>query len=416
MKYSPRNDRCPCVCGGRVLIGLIVLASGVFAAAVLGADSPILVCSPTKLHVDTLPAERTPVGEPDDYKPSIALLPSGEMLMTAFHATHLPDGGYREDVLLFRSSDQGRRWSEGEVLKLLGREPYLTVLRDGTVLITGHLLDRDVRNLEKRVRGYIHRSVDGGKTWETTQVGPEGFPPERWTHSSRNILELPDGTLLAGADADGVSDGSKLASSQGFSGPFYMWRSRDHGKTWDKSQLSEPIGFKSHWGFFGGEAYLWRARSGGIIAFVRADSKDIPIVGRPIKPRDDNDDHIILYYSGDQGRTFRRLRDLGDYGELYPSVLRLRDGRLLLTFTNRNIDNRPLGVCAVLGKETRDGFIFDLTRDRLILDSKTPDNKPTGGGFGPTLQLRDGTLITAYSYREADNQTHIEVLRWRTPK
>jgi hypothetical protein len=38
-----------------------------------------------------------------------------------------------------------------------------------------------------------------------------------------------------------------------------------------------------------------------------------------------------------------------------------------------------------------------------------------GGGFGNTLQLKDGGLISCCTYRGADNQTHLEVVRWRLP-
>lgn len=38
-----------------------------------------------------------------------------------------------------------------------------------------------------------------------------------------------------------------------------------------------------------------------------------------------------------------------------------------------------------------------------------------GGGFGPTVQLEDGTLVTSYSYRDGDDRTRLEVVRWRLP-
>ena len=38
-----------------------------------------------------------------------------------------------EQTLLFRSKDGGRTWSKPEKLGLLGREPYLSVLEDGTL-------------------------------------------------------------------------------------------------------------------------------------------------------------------------------------------------------------------------------------------------------------------------------------------
>lgn len=96
------------------------------------------------------------------------------------------------------------------------------------------------------------------------------------------------------------------------------------------------------------------------------------------------------------------------------SLLRLRDQRLLLTFTVRDL-HPPLGVRALLGTETDDGFEFDFAHDRLMLDTRTLIGKYQGGGFGPTVQLDDGTLVTSYSYRGDDDKTHLEVIRWKAP-
>ena len=76
----------------------------------------------------------------------------------------------------------------------------------------------------------------------------------------------------------------------------------------------------------------------------------------------------------------------------------------------------PLGVRALFGEETPEGFTFDFARDRLMLDAATPVGKSQGGGFGPTVQLDDGTLVTSYSYRGDDDQTHLEVVRWHAPE
>jgi len=124
---------------------------------------------------------------------------------------------------------------------------------------------------------------------------------------------------------------------------------------------------------------------------------------------------MILYSSDDFGRTWRFVRDMGRYGEMFPAVFRLRDGRMLLTFTVRAL-SPPLGVRGVLGTEDKDGFHFDFQHDRVMLDTKTPAGLSSGGGFGPTVQLNDGTLVTACSYRGKDNMTHLEVIRWRLPR
>lgn len=384
-----------------LLLGCLLLRPATNAGQAPASD-PIVVVNQKALAVDKIACERISLGEADDYKPCIAQLPSGELLLTAFHQ-HKKDGNkVLEQTLLFRSQDGGKTWSKPQELDLLGREPYLTVLKDGTIFITGHLLANDVRNKHGYTHGYLHRSTDGGKTWESIRIESEGIKPKASNHTTRNVLQLADGTLLLGVDYDGGE------------GPYLMWRSKDRGKTWDKTQKCQPKDFKSQYGFFGGETWLWQAQSGKIWALVRVDSNELPIKDRPIKAGNDQADHFILFSSSDEGKTFERIRDFGDYGEMYMSLLRLQDRRLLLTFTVRDL-KPPLGVRAIAGVETNDGFEFDFTKDRLMLDTRTPVGKPQGGGFGPTVQLKDGTLVTSYSYRDKDDKTHLEVVRWKLP-
>jgi hypothetical protein len=390
--------------GGRrdfLKAGAGALAAGLAAGAEEGGDA-VTVVNPRTLPAGKIACERVPLGVPDDYKPCVARMPDGELLLTAFHQHKKDDNKVLEQTLLFRSADGGKTWSKAQELDLLGREPYLTVLGDGTLFLTGHLLAGDVRNRHGCTHGYVHRSADRGKTWESVRIASEGVKPRANNHTSRNVLETADGTLLLGVDYDGGG------------GPYFAWRSADRGKTWERDRKCDIPGFKSVYGFFGGETWLWQARSGKVWALVRVDSNEFPIAGRPVKAGNDQSDHFLLYSSADAGKTFRREGDFGDYGEMYMSILRLRDRRLLLTFTVRDL--RPLlGVRAVVGAETEDGFRFDFAADRLVLDARTPVGKAQGGGFGPTVQLADGTLVTSYSYRGADDRTHLEVVRWRLP-
>jgi hypothetical protein len=116
---------------------------------------------------------------------------------------------------------------------------------------------------------------------------------------------------------------------------------------------------------------------------VRVDSNEFPLRDRPIHAKNDQADHFILFSSQDAEKTFDRIRDFGDYGEMYMSLLRLRDRRLLLTFTVRDLKPR-LGVRALVGKYQGGGFDFDFGHDRIMLDTRTPVGKYQGGGFGPS--------------------------------
>ena len=68
---------------------------------------------------------------------------------------------------------------------------------------------------------------------------------------------------------------------------------------------------------------------------------------------------------------------------MYIRVLRLHDGRLLLTYTQRSLFP-PLGLRAAISWD--DGSTWDLEHDVLILEAKTPWGTPSGGGFGNTVQ------------------------------
>jgi hypothetical protein len=351
-----------------------------------------------------IPAMRIPVGTADDYKPSLALLPSGELLLVMFVNRDVGGGKVREDASLFRSLDGGKTWSERQLLPILGREPYFSVLKDGTLFITAHLLAADVRNTEGYIHSYVHRSSDGGKTWDTLKIGAEDVPgaaPKTWTHTSRNILELQDGTLILGVSTDSALD--------------FLWRSTDKGKTWDRSPACTVQGFDVRkQGFpWHAETVFTQARNGDILGIARCFSGALPpLAGTEVPKGNDNVERMALFRSRDGGRTWTLEPEMGNYyGEHYQALLRLPDGRLLLTFTVRAL-RPPLGVQAVLGAETNDGFAFDFQHNRLVLEEKTPANQPSGGGFGNTVSLKDGTLVTAYTYRGADAKTHPEIVRW----
>ena len=394
------------------------------------ADESMEVRNPKTLGVDRIAVRRVRVGAAGDYKPVIAMLPNKDLYISAYRP-NVPAG--REPVarypqitdrvieppLLFRSRDGGQTWSPPKLINIAGKEPYIHAEGDGTLFVTTHVVDQSMHNREdpSYCYGMLHRSEDLGETWTSIRAEPDVVRPELQEYhnvTTRFPLRLDDGSLLLAASGTGVDANT-------------MMRSIDGGRTWPERFASrfENVPADYPWPIMG-EGLLWQARSGKVYGLFRVDTRDWrEIDGDPLglDPQELHDqyDRLILCSTTDLGRHWKHVDDFGRYGQMYPSILRLRDGRLLLTFTQR-ANARPFGLRAVVGAEHEDGFEFDLQRDLVMIDTKTPDTLSSGGGFGCTVQLDDGTLVSSYSYRTEvdefagpDRQLHCEVARWRLP-
>jgi hypothetical protein len=374
-------------------------------------DLPIRVYHPQALGTWTIEAQRLDLGE--GYKPSLALLPDGELVLVSLDSPdNAAPGTFAERMPLRRSADGGRTWTDPVIAAdVIGREQWLTCTRDGTLFVSSHLLEQDANNHDGITHSYLHRSTDGGRTWARTKILIEGEarggePPEKTSHTSRNVVERSDGTLLFGVSLNDTSVA-------------YLWRSTDGGLTWDTSQRVD-IGdygerpYDNFDGFFC-EDFTYLTQQGDLIHWVRCGppSPMFPIEdGRAVPYGNDNVDRTLVCRSMDGGRTWSSLADFGDYGKHYIRPLRLADGRLLVTYTQRSTFF-PLGLRALVSHD--DGDTWDFLIDQILIEGRTSWGLQSGGGFGNTVQLADGELLSCYSYRDAGNQTRIEVVRWRLP-
>ena len=118
---------------------------------VVDKSRPIRVVGPNQLPA-TLPAK--PIHFEPGYKPTMARLPNGSMVMLNFYSEE--NDGYHEYGMICRSTDNGQTWSQLVRVKLspgqdmLGRENWLAAIDDGTqrglLFTTNHIIRADIQN------------------------------------------------------------------------------------------------------------------------------------------------------------------------------------------------------------------------------------------------------------------------------
>ncbi len=279
----------------------------------MGENSlPVIVENPRRIATWMLEAERVTLGR-GYYKPSLALLPGGELVAVALSGKEqLGGGSMHSRNYLWRSNDGGHTWSDPiEMPELVGREQWLTATSEGLLFSTGKLAPKDVRNTEGVQHSYVHRSVDAGRSWERQRVRIDGVAPDARVLPKRNIVEMPDGMLFFGAGVQRMQPG--LDS--------WVLTSKDKGETWEQ-------GPKVHIGKYHGEPYdnvdafftedfTFLSASGTLRHFVRCGppSPMYPMrEERPVPQSNDNGDRTLICASTDRGANWHGLADWGDYG------------------------------------------------------------------------------------------------------
>ena len=392
----------------------------------INTSKPIKILNAKEFETDTIPAERVYLGQM--YKACVIRLPDNTLRLSARAVAPLYNFTKNEFPML-KSADGGRAWSKLPEPPFNPSENYMSTLGDGTVLMTFASAWRD--KSQGDFSSTIYRSEDGCRAWQPSGPGGSGV-------GSRNVLQLADGSLLWGQ--------AKFSSSA--KEKDMVWRSTDGGRTWPEKYSARFEGMPEDYpyGMFI-EMFLWQSKGGRLFGIARVDFRHMPpIPGKEAPSREwidrviDGSEGMLMYTSDDMGRNWKPVRYLGDYGQHYPSILKLQDGRLLLTYTVRDPvphETGLVGTSAVLGSDEGDDLRFDFDHDVIELEARLPYcrqpykkggpwiwNPRGAAGWSPTVQLEDGTLVTAYSYRTGtsnDNAKkgpqpiHSEVVRWRLP-
>lgn len=215
---------------------------------------------------------------------------------------------------------------------------------------------------------WMLRSTDGGVTWSAR------YPSI--VNSPHGPIQLADGRLLYA--------GKELWTGQKRTG---VCESSDDGQTWKwLAEIPTRLGDKA-------EAYhelhAVEAADGRVIVHVRNHNPA-------------NDNETLQSESTDDGKTWSVPRAIGVWG-LPSHLLRLRDGRLLMTYGHRR---------APLGNQTRVSSDGGRTWSEPLIIS----GDATSGdlGYPSTVELADGMLLTVwYETMASSPRAVLRQARWR---
>ena len=213
---------------------------------------------------------------------------------------------------------------------------------------------------------WLSRSADGGRTWVVDKASFPGRLPT-------GDLCTPFGDILPGAD------GKLRVAAYGAAGRVFIYHSEDDGKTW-----GEPVALDDD-----GDAYepaLLHLGDGKWLAVTRWDG-------------------LTLYASDDDAKTWTRQMPVTGAAQHPGHLLRLADGRVLLSYGNRTPGDK--GVDVRLSSD--EGKTWG--EPRRVVDFEGD------GGYPSSVQRPDGQIVTAYyaTKIEGHGRYHMGVVIWVPP-
>ncbi|NLD96588.1 MAG: exo-alpha-sialidase [Synergistaceae bacterium] len=391
-------------------------------------NNPKLI-NPKKIDPKKITGRLLPFDSKYDNKPTLAYTDKGKLVMTTFHQ-HTEYANYNTEwtrhTVQYTSPDWGETWDNGRQIEI-AEEPSLMQLRDGTLLALGMGLHPRWNGVGIRTNGkpysadywdnrVVYRSEDAGQTWAAVPItvdllpDEEGFEKENYVGSllgSYSLLELNNGIVLINV----YTCCSQRPIRE------YLLRSYDKGKSWIAERMTFSDDYINDYlikdPYGANENVLFYSPRGKVMMFSRTEVDHLRHCRIPglVAPGEstgiDQSSSLLLFESPDGGATWKTIRGFGVPGMMYPSVVKLDATRMLITYTMRMVPKPEyeypyphMGVHAVIAEELPDGTIdVDFGHDIIVIDDLTPDYATSGGGFGKTVRLPDGSLLTPYSYR-----------------
>jgi BNR repeat-like domain len=293
---------------------------------------------------------------------------------------HQYDNTKPEEPRLARSLDGGETWTIEAPKSLLPPEQGGAALVDlkEPIDFSNPNFAMTIRYVDKdKGASRLFYSTDRGKTWK----GPYNFP----------MLGLP-GVL---ARTDYVIEGKRQAlvfltasKANGKEGRLFCARTTDGGLHWNLVSWigDEPEGFRI------------------MPSTVRFPNGDLLTAARSHGPSEAN--WIDLYRSTNHGASWamepKPVQSTGGHGGNPPHMMRLRDGRLCLTYGYRS---EPYGIRARLSRD--DGKTWG---EEIVL---RPDGAWWDLGYVRTAERLDGKIVVVYYFNDQPSaERFIEATIW----
>ena len=300
--------------------------------------------------------------------PNLTKLPNGELAAAIYNH---PSHGYGDnsDVDLWISPDGGVSWKFRTQVSNHPEEPDGIRMNHAVGLnAEGHLV--------ALVSGYhpgqkmpflpLQRclSTDNGRTWKRQLLKAlDGLVPHG------DIFTLPDGRLVCPAYRKLPGEGRRRRASVIFSG--------DGGRTWGGEQpTAEDVS----------ESFILRRPDGEWLAMCRTRCRDRMDGALP------HGSGETLIHSRDEGKTWSEPKLISPQGQENAHLLELADGRLLCSFTSRI----PGLFGVVLRMSENGGDTWSLPV--VLISCPARDWRKTDCGYPSSVQLDDGSLVTAYYF------------------
>ncbi|MFO1448400.1 MAG: sialidase family protein [Opitutaceae bacterium] len=319
--------------------------------------------------------------------PNLSRMPDGTLLAVIHNR---PSHGQMEGMIEAWTSVDGERWEKrGYPVTNDPRTVRMNVAAgvagngEPIVLCSGWTdekqPERPKQNIfrDSTVPMRVARSRDGGRTWTQSDGVPRAQPG--WTDyiPFGPILRGEDGALHTTAYAGEYRDPTKSTKTK----PHYsVWhfRSDDDGRTWAPTSLISSRHNETALVHLGGTRWLAAARI----------------------------DALELFRSDDDGRTWQGPQRVTERNQIPGHLLRLADGRLLMTYGSRVKDQH--GVLARLSNDDGQTWGTPIRLARSL---------DWDCGYPSSIQRGDGRIVTAFYSKRAENHEryHMGVAIWEAP-